>query len=89
MGGGSSIEFIHTRKSVEANTDQIFRALLASKEAREVLFNEIANHNPGKMIECRGKISLNKLVWFFTTDKTELYPGFQINVPILNEVRSL
>lgn len=57
-------------------TDSHFQELLASKLARDKLFQDIANYQlPGNR-DPKGVITLKKLAGYFTDNVDALYPGF-------------
>lgn len=66
-------------------TDARFKLLLSSKEARKKLFDNIAAVQTDDHITLKGKISFKNLVHYFTDESHALYPGFDVNVDILNE----
>jgi Ca2+-binding EF-hand superfamily protein len=80
MGSGSSV-VVHQPHI----TDSHFKQLLSSKAEREKLFEKIALYQPDGHIALKGKISLKKLVAYFSDESHALYPGFDVNVDILNE----
>jgi len=66
-------------------TDAHFKDLLASKDARKKLFNEITAFQTDERLASNTRISLKKLVGYFSDDSHALYPGFDVNVDILSE----
>lgn len=84
MGGGASIEIKHTHSSFVHITDSHFQELLASKSAREKLFQDIADYQLPGHKEATEVISLLKLVGYFTDNTNALYPGFTVNVDTLH-----
>ncbi|KAJ1430860.1 hypothetical protein B484DRAFT_47015 [Ochromonadaceae sp. CCMP2298] len=87
MGGSASIKIQHSIESFKSINDAHFQELLSSRAAREQLFEEISNYTADKenRIEVKGKISLKKLAAYFTNNENALYPGFLVNVDVLNE----
>lgn len=80
MGSGASVEVVAPHTS-----DVHFKTLLSSKEEREKLFDEISKVNADDRINLKGRISLKKLVAYFSDESKALYPGFHVNVDTLNE----
>lgn len=76
MGGGASIDVKHTHSSFKHITDSHFQELLASKVARDKLFQDIANYQLPGAQEPKGVITLAKLAGYFTDNAEALYPGF-------------
>ncbi len=62
--------------------DQYFKELLAKKELRSELFHKIAKSEDGH-IALKHKISLKKLVAFFTAPDNPIYKDFMVNMDIL------
>jgi hypothetical protein len=85
MGGGASVEIHHNHTSFAHHNDSHFHDLLSSKLEREKLFGHIAEYKcEHHRIERKDKVSLLKLVGYFTNNTNALYPGFHVNVDILN-----
>lgn len=80
MGSGSSVVVRQPHVA-----DAQFKLLLSSKDARNKLFDDIAAFRTDDRITLKGKISLTNLVGYFTDESHALYPGFDVNVDILNE----
>lgn len=80
MGSGSSV-VVHQPHVSDAH----FKDLLASKEARKVLFKEITAFQTDERLASNTRISLKKLVGYFGNESHALYPGFDVNVDILSE----
>lgn len=84
MGGSASIEIRHTHNSFVHVTDTHFQELLSSKQAREKLFDDVANYSVLGQNEMKEGIDLLKLIGYFTNNANALYPGFHINVDALD-----
>jgi len=78
------VEFHHTPKSFMNISDQHFQQLLASKDERDKLFADISSYKSDGRIEAANKISLKKLIGYFTENETALYPGFKVHTETLN-----
>lgn len=80
MGSGSSVVVRQPHVA-----DARFKQLLSSKDARKTLFEDISAFQTDDHMSLKGKISLKKLVGYFTDESHALYPGFDVNVDILSE----
>ena len=80
MGSGASVE-VHQPHVSDAH----FKTLLSSKAARKELFEDISAFKSDDHITLKGKISLKKLVGYFSDQTHALYPGFFVNVDVLSE----
>ncbi len=80
MGAAASVT-IHPSNIV----DKHFKELLLSKKLRNELFNDIASCSEDGHITLKDKISLKKLVMWFSDNKHPLYNDFKVNVTVLSE----
>lgn len=76
MGGAASVT-LHPPHMV----DEKFKQLLESKKARNHLFNEIANKQDDGHITLKNKISMKKLIHFFSDESH----SFKVNLIVLAE----
>jgi len=82
MGAGASVDLNQETLNVK-----VISELMKSEEARVKLFDHIAEFKvPGDHTShIKGKIGLVKIVAYFIDPKNTLYPGFVVNVDIINE----
>ena len=82
MGAGASVDLNQETLNVK-----VISELMKSEEARVKLFNHIEEFKvPGDHTShIKGKIGLVKIVAYFIDPKNTLYPGFVVNVDIINE----
>jgi hypothetical protein len=65
-------------------TDEHFQELLASKSARERLFDDIAKFPMDGKVKRGNLVTLSKLAAYFTENENSLYKGFHVNVDTLS-----
>jgi hypothetical protein len=80
MGAASSISVRQPHV-----TDAHFKQLLMDQDQRKKLFDEICAFQVDDHLTLKGKINLKKIVGYFTDESHALYPGFNVNVDIINE----
>lgn len=81
MGAGATVN-IHPPHIADAH----FKKLLGDKAARTHLFKEISEFSAGiERVKFKDRISLDRMIKYFSDNKNALYPDFHVNVDIVNE----